>query len=253
VRKIILKSSLVAAGSTMASLAIVSLLVPALGGVVDGYAYLMSTVCPLVISWPASAFTFWQSDRLRRAHKALATAHAELAEAHRDLADRARRDPMTGLLNRESFFAAFDGLRRKSDRGALLIIDADHFKKINDGFGHPVGDEALLAIAGAIGRGVRGRDLVARIGGEEFAAFLEAATIDEAATIAERIRHEVEAVVFQAASGGKVSLTVSIGGTLCAPERTLSDLLRAADSRLYAAKRAGRNRVILDHGLSQAA
>ena len=67
---------------------------------------------------------------------------------------------MTGMLNRESFFAALEGSRRKSDRGALLIIDADHFKKINDGFGHLVGDEALLAIAAAIGRGVRSRDTV---------------------------------------------------------------------------------------------
>ena len=252
-RKIILKSSLVAVGSTLASLSIVSLLVPALGGVVDGYAWLMSTVCPLVISGPASAFTFWQSDRLRRAHDALSAAHTELAEAHRDLAEKARRDPMTGLLNRESFFATLDGLRRRTDGGALLIIDADHFKKINDGFGHLVGDEALLAIAAAIGRGVRSRDLVARIGGEEFAAWLEGATIDEAAIVAERIRREVEAVAFESPSGGKVPLTVSIGGTLSAGQKTLSDLLRTADHHLYAAKRAGRNRVSLEHGLSQAA
>src|SRR5262249_9580131 len=158
-------------------------------------------------------------------------------------------DPMTGLLNRESFFATLDSLRRSTDGGALLIIDADHFKKINDGFGHLVGDEALLAIAAAVGRGVRSRDLVARIGGRECAAWLEGATIDEAALIAERIRREVEAVAFEAVSGGNVPLTVSIGGTLCAGEKTMSELMRAADHRLYVAKRAGRNRVILDHGL----
>jgi diguanylate cyclase (GGDEF)-like protein len=253
VRKIILKSSLAALGSTVASLSIVSLLGPAFGGVVEGNAWLMATICPMAISWPASAFTFWQSDRLRRAHEALAAAHAELTEAHRDLAERARRDPMTGLLNRESFFAALDGSRRKSDGGALLIIDADHFKKINDGFGHLVGDEALLAIAAAIGRGVRKRDLVARIGGEEFAAYLEGATIDEASIIAERVRREVETVIFEASGGSKVPLTVSIGGTLCTREAGLSDLLRAADHRLYAAKRAGRNRVIFEQGLLQAA
>src|SRR5262245_16334356 len=76
VRKIILKSLLVALGSTVASLAIVSLVVPALGGSVDGYAWLMSTICPLLISGPASVFSFRQSDRLRRAHDALAAAHA---------------------------------------------------------------------------------------------------------------------------------------------------------------------------------
>ena len=77
---ILLKSSLVAMGSVAASLSIVSVLVPALGGAVDGMGWLMSTVCPLAIAWPASAFTFWQSARLRRAHADLAAAHAELAE-----------------------------------------------------------------------------------------------------------------------------------------------------------------------------
>jgi diguanylate cyclase (GGDEF)-like protein len=250
---ILLKSSLVAVGSVAASLAIVSVLVPALGGAVDRNAYLMSIICPLAIAWPASAFTFWQSARLQRAHADLAVAHAELAEAHRTLSEKASRDYMTGLLNRESFFAALEGSRRKSDRGALLIIDADHFKKINDGFGHPVGDEALLAIAAAIGRGVRSRDTVARIGGEEFAAFLEGASGEDAAIVAERIRREVETIRFEAPNGDRLPLTVSIGGTLCPPEATLPDLLRAADHRLYAAKRAGRNRVIFEPGLSRAA
>lgn len=252
-RSVFLKSSVVALGSTAASLSIVALLGPLLGGPVDGAAWLMSIICPLAISWPASAFTFRQSNRLRRAHDELAAAHAELAKAHHDLAERARRDQMTGLLNRESFFGLLDGLRRRSDGGALLIIDADHFKKINDGHGHLVGDDALLAISAAICRGLRGRDIVARIGGEEFAAYLEGASLAEAAAIAERVRREVEMVSFAPVGGASVALTVSIGGTVCVPEATLSDLLRAADHRLYAAKRAGRNRVMLDQGLSQAA
>ncbi len=107
-------------------------------------------VCPLLIAWPASAYTFWQSDRLKAAHRDLARAHAQLAAAHRRLADKARRDDMTGMLNRESFFAALEHSRRRSDRGALLIIDADHFKAINDSYGHLTGDEALLLIAAAI-------------------------------------------------------------------------------------------------------
>jgi diguanylate cyclase (GGDEF)-like protein len=253
VRSVFVKSSLVALGSTAASLSIVALLGPMLGSALDGTAWLMSIICPLAISWPASAFTFRQSERLQRAHDELSAAHAELAAAHRDLAERARRDHMTGLLNRESFFAALDGLRRKSDAGALLIIDADHFKKINDGHGHLVGDAALLEISAAICRGLRSRDLVARIGGEEFAAYLEGASPAEAAVVAERVRREVELVNFATSAGVSVSLTVSIGGTVCAPEATLSDLLRAADHRLYAAKRAGRNRVMIEHGLSQAA
>jgi diguanylate cyclase (GGDEF)-like protein len=251
--RILLKSSLVAVGSVAASLLIVMTVVPALGGVVDGNAWLMSVICPLAISWPASAFTFWQGERLRRAHDALSVAHAGLAKAHRDLAEKARHDTMTGLLNRESFFAALDGSRRRGDRGVLLLIDADHFKKINDGFGHLVGDEALLAIAAACRRGIRGGDTLARIGGEEFAAFLAGADADEATGVAERIRREVEAILFEAPGGRAVQLTVSIGGTICAAEATVSDLMRAADHRLYAAKRGGRNRVMFEQDWPAAA
>ena len=99
---------------------------------------------------------------------------------------------MTGMLNRESFFAALEGSRRKSDRGALLIIDADHFKKINDNFGHLTGDAALLEIAAAISRAIRVGDILGRIGGEEFGAFLVGASDKEAIRVAERIRREVE-------------------------------------------------------------
>lgn len=251
--KVVLKASLASIGSLAASLLIVAVVVPMLGGSVDGNAVLMAAFCPVAIAFPASAYTFWQSEKLRRAHDALTAAHAELAQAHRNLAERASRDHMTGLLNRESFMALLDGSRRRSDCGALLIIDADHFKKINDGFGHLVGDEALLAITAAIGRGVRAGDTVARIGGEEFAALLGGASEAEALGVAERIRREVEAVRFAAPGDRTIPLTVSIGGTVCSSGATVSDLLREADRRLYDAKRTGRNRVIFDHPLPQAA
>jgi diguanylate cyclase (GGDEF)-like protein len=253
VRNILLKAALVAVGSIVASTLIVVTVVPALGAAIDGTTLLMAVICPLAISFPASAHTFWQADRLRRAHSALARAHAELAAAHRRLSEKASRDSMTGLLNRESFMTLLEGSRRKNDRGALLIIDADHFKKINDNFGHLVGDEALRAITGAIRRGVRAGDTVARIGGEEFAALLSSASLAEAMDVAERIRREVEAVRFQAADGRLVPLTVSIGGVICPAEAAVSELLRGADRRLYAAKHSGRNRVIFEQELPVAA
>ena len=203
-----------------------------------------------MIAWPASALTFWQSDRLRSAHRDLARAHAELAAAHRRLEEKASRDEMTGMLNRESFFAALEGSRRRANRGALLIIDADHFKKINDSFGHLTGDTALLAIAAAISRAIRSGDILGRIGGEEFGAFLAGATDQEAKRVAERIRREVELIRFQPCDERVVPLTVSIGGTTCAPDATVSDLMRAADKRLYEAKNGGRNLAIFDGGRS---
>ncbi|RUY96127.1 GGDEF domain-containing protein, partial [Mesorhizobium sp. M7A.F.Ca.CA.002.15.1.1] len=141
---IILRSAAVAFASVAASLLLTLIIVPAMGFPVNRTIWLTSTLCPLVLAWAASASTFWQSDRLKNAHRDLARAHAQLAAAHRRLAEKASRDDMTGMLNRESFFAALDGSRRKSDRGALLIIDADHFKTINDNFGHLTGDDALL-------------------------------------------------------------------------------------------------------------
>jgi diguanylate cyclase (GGDEF)-like protein len=220
-------------------------IVPALGGTVDGNAWMMCVLCPLLIAWPASAYTFWQSDRLKSAHRELARTHAQLAAAHRRLAEKASRDDMTGMLNRETFFARLDRSRRRSDRGTLLIIDADNFKAINDNYGHLTGDEALLLIAEAIRSGVRSGDVLGRIGGEEFGAFLTGAGEQEARQVAERVRSEVESISFQPKEGEMLPLTVSIGGTVCASEATVPELVRAADRRLYEAKHRGRNRVII--------
>lgn len=242
--RIFLKSAVIAFASVAVSLLLTLIIVPAMGFPINRTIWLTSTVCPLVIAWIAGASTFWQSDRLKNAHRDLARAHAQLAAAHRRLEEKASRDDMTGMLNRESFFAALDGSRRKSDRGALLIIDADHFKRINDSFGHLTGDDALLLIASAIERGVRSGDVLGRIGGEEFAAFLVGATPDEARRVAERIRHEVETIRFRPDREATVPLTVSIGGTACQQGATVPELMRAADRKLYEAKRTGRNRTV---------
>jgi diguanylate cyclase (GGDEF)-like protein len=250
---IILKSAAVAFASVAVSLLLTLIVVPAMGFPISRIVWLTSTLCPLMLAWVASAGTFWQSDRLKNAHRDLARAHAQLAAAHRRLSEKASRDDMTGMLNRETFFASLDGSRRNSDRGALLIIDADHFKTVNDNFGHLTGDDALLLIARAIERGVRGGDVLGRIGGEEFAAFLIGATEPEARRVAERIRREVELIRFRPVDERLVPLTVSIGGITCGESATVSELMRAADRRLYEAKHRGRNLSILDRDISEAA
>jgi len=252
-KRIVLKATAVALASVLTSLLLAVTIVPAMGGVVDGNAWLMCILCPLFISWPASAYTFWQGDRLKAAHRELVRTHAQLAAAHRLLAEKASRDDMTGFLNRESFFAALEAARREPFRGSLLIIDADHFKSINDRFGHLAGDEALLHIAAAIRRGVREGDILGRIGGEEFGVFLTGAAASEAAGIAERIRAEVEKIRFLPEDGQVVALGVSIGGTICSPQAPLSELIRCADGCLYRAKARGRNRVVFGETLSKAA
>ncbi len=250
---VLLKSSFVTLLSILGSLALVSALVPLLGGTLGPIAYLMCLITPLFIAFPVSSYVFWQGEKLNVAHRELSRAHAELSAAHRRLSEKASRDEMTGMLTRENFFAALDGSRRKSDRGALLIIDADHFKQINDRFGHLTGDQALLLIAGAIRRAVRSGDVLGRIGGEEFGAFLVGATREEAAQVAERVRAEVEGLRFKPSEGRAVPLTVSIGGTSCATDANVSELMRTADKWLYEAKNRGRNLALFDNAVPEAA
>lgn len=252
-KRIFLKSLLVTLFMIVVTMVIVLTAVWLLDGTFDTATYILPVLCPVFLAFPFAFHNFWQREKLKRAHEDLSRAHAQLAAAHRRLSEKASRDEMTGMLNRENFFAALDGSRRKSDRGALLIIDADHFKRINDNFGHLTGDQALLQIASAISRGVRSGDVLGRIGGEEFGAFLVGATQDEAQMVAERIRSEVERLRFQPNDKRLVPLTVSIGGTTCPPDANVSDLMRVADKRLYEAKRRGRNLAIFGKDFPEAA
>lgn len=162
----------------------------------------------------------------------------------------ASTDSLTSCLNRAAFAtlvdAYLDKFRSDADRnrGALLVIDVDFFKLINDSYGHDIGDEALSLIANAIRKNLRDRDLVGRLGGEEFCVFLPGASEGDSRQIAERIRGTVETTVF-APAGVAHPLSVSIGGAPLNPEASFSSLYRAADQRLYEAKRTGRNRVVV--------
>jgi diguanylate cyclase (GGDEF)-like protein len=242
---VLVRSGLVAAASIVASITISAIVVPGDEFLVaDGMALIMCIVCPLVIAWPASAYTFWQKERLAAALAEVKRTHAELAAAHRLLAEKARRDPMTGMLNREAFFEEMECARRAYGRGTLLIVDADNFKRVNDTWGHLTGDAALLEIGAALKRAVRADDVAGRVGGEEFAVFLADADLHESMLAAERIRAEVAALRFSPRAGETLPLSVSIGAAIHRGGAALSDLMREADRRLYEAKRRGRNRVI---------
>lgn len=205
-------------------------------------------MCCMATAFPCSTYTLWQYQRLRLLNGALSQAHIELSEAHAKLADKASRDAMTGFLNREAFFANLDATRRTSDRGVLLIVDADHFKSINDRFGHQSGDDALMLISSAIRNAVREQDEIGRIGGEEFGVYLRGASINDANLIGERLRREVESVDFRPNEGPRAALTVSVGGAICGTGASISELMRDADNLLYQAKNSGRNRVIIPAG-----
>ena len=124
----------------------------------------------------------------------------------------------------------------------MLVIDVDHFKRINDSFGHDSGDEALKVIAETIRGAVRDIDLVGRIGGEEFSVFLPGTDPNRTLAVAERIRAAISAAEFSP-TGSRVGLSVSVGGATFADAASFGELFRRADQRLYAAKLNGRNRV----------
>ncbi|WP_027037860.1 GGDEF domain-containing protein [Mesorhizobium ciceri] len=175
----------------------------------------------------------------------------QLAIAQRDLSIIAATDSLTAVLNRGAFsmlVEAYLEQTRKQEQtrsGALLIIDADHFKSINDRLGHDCGDQALKLIAQAIKGQLRGGDIVGRIGGEEFGVFLPGVDPSQSWVVAESIRRRIREMEFSP-GGRPCPLSVSIGGTSFTGPITYEEIFSAADKRLYTAKSNGRDQVSFD-------
>ena len=162
----------------------------------------------------------------------------------------ASTDELTGLLNRRALLAHADAAllaaRQQQEPLSLLMIDADHFKQINDQHGHAFGDEVLRHLARVLGTALRQRDRLGRLGGEEFAAVLPGAAAVQAGQIAERMREAVAATPAPGPEGaGAVGCTVSIGVAELGSGETVAQALQRADAALYAAKQGGRNAVAL--------
>lgn len=166
---------------------------------------------------------------------------------HSELYESTIRDALTGLYNRRHAMAVLktEIARASRDSGALavVILDIDFFKEINDEFGHLAGDGVLKQVTGVAARRVREADTFARIGGEEFALILPDTDHDEASRIAEAIRQSVESAAVEV-GGEERRVTISGGVATWTPEiQAMSELLRLADERLYEAKSSGRNRI----------
>ena len=163
--------------------------------------------------------------------------------------DSAYTDAMTGLPNRRWFqevLAALPGQRRRSATDALLMVDADNFKAVNDCYGHEAGDAALVHIAGILQSETRAGDRVCRLGGEEFAVFVADTTLETAARRADDLRRAISEAIFTY-DEDVVPLSVSIGAAVQTgfAEARPAALFRTADAALYAAKKGGRNRVVV--------
>jgi diguanylate cyclase (GGDEF)-like protein len=168
---------------------------------------------------------------------------------HQQLAAAARTDPKTGLLNATAWQRQADGEVTRALRSAtplsLLLVDVDHFKRVNDSHGHLMGDEVLRALAAELRHQVRESDVVGRFGGEEFTVLLPRTDAAGACRIAERLRSSAGGLSVSAVDA-RISVTVSIGVAVLGQHgRDLFELLAAADVALYRAKDAGRNQVRL--------
>lgn len=162
-----------------------------------------------------------------------------------ELSSLARRDALTGVPNRRAFLEAAEAVFAAQHPFSLMMLDIDHFKAINDGHGHPAGDDVIRAVAARCAGTLREGDVLARFGGEEFAVLLPETGLDEARTVAGRL---IEAVAAEpvVVSEMEIAVAISIGGTSRRPaDRRLADVFARADAALYAAKDQGRRRAIV--------
>ena len=166
-----------------------------------------------------------------------------------ELVHLAATDSLTGIANRRRLTERTDEELRRARRFghplALLLVDLDHFKRVNDSWGHATGDRALKRVAETCVATVRDIDLVARLGGEEFAVLLPVIASDAASEVGERLLRAIEEIDLKADDGTGISLTASIGVAIMIEGDTPESLLDRADQAMYEAKRRGRNRMIV--------
>lgn len=199
-----------------------------------------------------SASALRDSDGRFRMSRATMFDISDRRQLENELRRLARTDALTGLSTRHHFYAEatreIARARRRTLPLSVLLLDADHFKRINDRHGHAAGDQVLQALSGTLREVLREVDLPARLGGEEFAVLLPEVDIEDALAVGERLRDAIEQQQLVLESGATVRFTVSVGvSSLGAADPHIDELLRRADTALYEAKRQGRNRVIAEH------
>ena len=196
----------------------------------------------------------WISNVLKNVHGEVIgtlSAGADVTERYRmeaELLRLANIDNLTGLSNRRIILEAgqreLEQYQRYHHPLSLFVLDIDHFKQVNDTYGHAAGDQVLIKLAEVSRRLLRATDICGRLGGEEFVGLLPETPADQAYTVAERLR-ETLAETPVATPAGEIRFTVSIGIATATPgDRSIDDLIRVADEAMYEAKAAGRNKVV---------
>lgn len=199
----------------------------------------------IVVAAPAPGTIAYEEARNIALLGALAATSLEIVWEMEEVSRRARTDALTGLYNRRAFDEQLERLLAHADRFghsvSLILADVDHFKQVNDTWGHESGDTVLKSIARTFNEGVRAVDICARFGGEEIAVLLPETSLPGAAELADRLRKAVAAQPISA-QGNPIRVTISCG-VACYPDGVLTKeaLFAAADRALYEAKSAGRN------------
>ncbi|TXT40973.1 MAG: hypothetical protein FD135_726 [Comamonadaceae bacterium] len=215
-------------------------------------------MCLSLLLWRRYTLTELLHRQVQAQGLALEAQNAELALQKIRLETLSHHDPLTGLLNRRAFEIqadmALSRARRDGTGLAVIMLDLDHFKRVNDQHGHPAGDAAIKFMARVIQSSVRDTDLAARVGGEEFMLLLPATSALAAGGVAEKIRQRVALTSIEVGGDLTVRVTISAGVTAWEVGHvgSFEDLYAAADAALYAAKRAGRNRVMFSDGVAHA-
>ncbi len=182
--------------------------------------------------------------------QALSEGQAALIAERDELRRRAMLDPLTRAWNRGAILEVLERELARSTRDgsplSVIMADVDHFKSVNDSFGHPAGDSVLLGVVASLRAAVRPYDAVGRFGGEEFLVVLPRCDVTAALTIAERMRGKVEGERFETTSGVvRATLSLGVATTALGPVADAPGLIEAADRALYRAKADGRNRVVV--------
>lgn len=196
----------------------------------------------LAVMWVIFVLLLWASHRL------ICRLVRNMGTLQREMHWHAYHDDLTSALNRRGFFEKTAQLSPRYKDYSLVQIDLDHFKKVNDRFGHQIGDSVLVHATQCIQKAIRGKDVLGRLGGEEFCVYLPDTHLEAAVAVAARIKKHLEFTPLKLSNGTKLPITASLGVAAHSehPEDSLEQIQSLADARLYSAKKRGRNQVCAD-------
>lgn len=227
--KVLKRTATVAVIATIISISLSTGIRFAIGAKSDSVTILVRLLLPFLVAIPLGTFWFSRLEKLEQSYR-IAVARAN------ELARVANVDPLTGLLNRRSFVQQFNAASKAGVRGWFLIADIDYLKQINDQYGHPVGDDAVIAVAQALEDCLTNDSLIARIGGDEFCAFVPQDAINDVDRILVDISSRAGGLLAEKRPIVERSLTVSVGRVSCKAGQIFEEVVSSADELLYRKK-----------------